>query len=242
MCTVTYVPKKEGFFLTSNRDEHKQRKNSILPCKYPIQSGTILYPKDPTKMGTWIAAKSNGNIIVLLNGAFIKHDPPSFTSKSRGLVVLEIIRSLDPISTYGSLNLLGVEPFTIILFSKETLFKCTWNGLGKYQEKLDKYNGYIWSSVTLYDLITREKREAWFENFLHNQDPKNADSILAFHLQAGSNDPKDSLIRNPDGEIITKSITQLEVNSKDIIMRHLDLENDFRSIEELPLEEDIYNV
>ena len=70
MCTVTFIPGKDRYFITSNRDEKMLRKPAIAPQPYVINGNTLVYPRDADAGGTWIAMNENGNAAVLLNGAF----------------------------------------------------------------------------------------------------------------------------------------------------------------------------
>ena len=128
MCTVTYIPNKEGFHLTSNRDEHISRGQAIAPREYRGGKNTLLYPKDADKNGSWIAAKSNGDMVVLLNGAFVKHPRQAAYRRSRGLVLMDIINAEYPDQFYNTLNLYGIEPFTIVLYAAGKLYECRWDG------------------------------------------------------------------------------------------------------------------
>src|ERR1043165_8417400 len=89
MCTVTFIPTKDGICLTSNRDEHYTRGKAIKPRKV----NDITFPADKDAGGTWIALKENGDAGVLLNGAFEKPLPAPSYRKSRGLVFLEIMQA-----------------------------------------------------------------------------------------------------------------------------------------------------
>ena len=73
MCTVTFIPTGDKYFITSNRDEKNTRKFAIPPSAYEFESGKIFFPKDGDRGGSWIAIHENGNAAVLLNGAFEKH-------------------------------------------------------------------------------------------------------------------------------------------------------------------------
>ena len=70
MCTVTYIPTKNGCIITSNRDEKIAREKAISPQEYEIEGEKIIFPKDPKAGGTWMA-NTNSKIIVLLNMLFL---------------------------------------------------------------------------------------------------------------------------------------------------------------------------
>ncbi len=57
MCTVTYLPSANGFYLTSNRDEKSTRPAALPPAVYFLNGSKIIYPKDAQGCGTWIALK-----------------------------------------------------------------------------------------------------------------------------------------------------------------------------------------
>ena len=92
MCTVSFVPTKNGVCITSNRDEKVSRKKAISPQKTTINNKVITFPKDPQAGGTWFA-HDDKNVIVLLNGAEEKHISKGNYRKSRGLIVLDLISS-----------------------------------------------------------------------------------------------------------------------------------------------------
>lgn len=72
MCTVTYIPTKNGFCFTSNRDE-KASRETIQPTIYINNGMELIYPKDKVAGGTWVAADGKNRIACLLNGAFEGH-------------------------------------------------------------------------------------------------------------------------------------------------------------------------
>src|SRR4051812_22764348 len=73
MCTVTYLPLKEGFIITSNRDERLVRKPADAPQIISGLNTRILFPRDGEAGGTWIATSENNRTVCLLNGAFVPH-------------------------------------------------------------------------------------------------------------------------------------------------------------------------
>ncbi|MDN3581046.1 NRDE family protein [Mucilaginibacter flavus] len=238
MCTVTYIPKKEGFYLTSNRDESVKRGQAITPREYNNGKNTLLYPKDADRNGSWIAAKDNGDLVVLLNGAFIKHTPQAAYKKSRGLVLMDIIKADDPYTYYSMLNLYDIEPFTIVLYSGGKLYECRWDGGRKHITMLDKGMAYIWSSVTLYDKMATAKRESWFGDWRRGESPKTADDILHFHHFGGRGDLKDGLVINRDGMMKTMSITNIDVSAENVIMTYHDLKDDKQYVTDLHIQKD----
>src|SRR5690606_623977 len=115
MCTVTFARSGNSTIITSNRDEQTGRAPAMPPREYEIDGRKIWFPKDGQSGGTWFALDESGNVTVLLNGAKEPHEFRNDWRKSRGLILLEIFAS-DPISTWKSIDLDMIEPFTMVLF------------------------------------------------------------------------------------------------------------------------------
>jgi hypothetical protein len=225
MCTVTFIPVNNKFFLTSNRDEKAKRKSAYPPAIYWGKGSGLLYPKDATAGGSWITLNGNGNAAVLLNGAFSKHIQQDAYRQSRGLILIEIIGAERPSIHFNRINLVAIEPFTIILFEAGCLYECRWDGHKKYCKQLRSSRPYIWSSSTLYDIDTVKKREYWFAKWLTKNSNPTLEDILNFHRFTGDGDLQNDLNMNRDGELNTVSITCIELDSYAGRMKYIDLKN-----------------
>ncbi|WP_413669771.1 NRDE family protein [Mucilaginibacter sp. Mucisp86] len=237
MCTVTYIPTKNGFQLTSNRDENVNRGQAIAPRKYQNGSHTLLYPKDADRNGSWIAAKNNGDTVVLLNGAFVKHKVMPSYKTSRGLVLVDLINAQDPYLFYQNSDLENIEPFTVVLYTGGNLFECRWDSERKHIKLLDGRDAHIWSSATLYDEAATAKRTAWFTNWRKSANPDTAEAILHFHHHAGEGDDNDALVINRDGKMKTVSVTNINVSPQNITMTYHDLKDGNKYINDLAITE-----
>jgi hypothetical protein len=237
MCTVTYVPTKNGFQLTSNRDENVNRGQAIAPRKYRNGNYTLLYPKDADRNGSWIATKNNGDTVVLLNGAFVKHTAMPPYQTSRGLVLMDIINAEDPYLFYQNSDLEGVEPFTIVLYTHCNLYECRWDGERKHIKLLDGKEAHIWSSATLYNEAAVAKRISWFNNWRGSANPDKVEDIMHFHHHAGEGDANDALVINRDGKMKTVSVTNINVNPQNITMTYHDLRDGNEYVNDLPITE-----
>jgi Transport and Golgi organisation 2 len=232
MCTVTFIPVKDKYFITSNRDEKKLRKPALPPKAYSHGDTTIIYPKDADAGGTWIAMHENGNAVVLLNGGFVAHITAPPYKKSRGIVLLEIISHTSPFVQFKQTDLSGIEPFTIVLLNNN-LYECRWDGKEKHSKQLDKTKPHIWSSVTLYDANVIQKREQWFREWLLKNPVPSMQDIIDFHLFAGDGDHHNDLRMNRNGIMLTLSATGMELNNEMGIMCYHDLQNNKRYKQEL---------
>lgn len=237
MCTVTFIPFRNKVFITSNRDEHTLRVAALPPAVYEMTSGNLVFPKDGQAGGTWIAMHSNGNAMVLLNGAFEKHLSKPPYKKSRGLVFLEIFDSEDPLKQFLACDLWNIEPFTLVCWQNGALWEMRWDGASKHATPKPAGEPQIWSSATLYDQIAIEKRKAWFYEWLQKEDEITLETILSFHEFGGEGNQAIDLMMSRNGGILkTISITAIELTPGDAIIRYQDNLNGVVSLKKWALE------
>lgn len=226
MCTVTYIPSKEGCFLTSNRDEKITRANAVEPGLYIHNDITMLYPRDGAAGGTWITVCENGNGAVLLNGAFKKHISSPPYRESRGLIFIEIMASSNPYVHFLQTSLYNIEPFTLVLYCNNELYECVWDGTVRHHQLLNKQLPHIWSSSTLYAESIIEKRQQWFFAWLESNAVPLQNDILRFHRFAGDGDSENNVVMSRDNVLRTVSITGIECTAAQATVKHYDLLND----------------
>jgi len=228
MCTVTYIPAPGGPFLTSSRDEQRTRPPALEPGYYAGDTGRLLFPKDPRAGGTWFAAHGIGHVAVLLNGAWQRHTSRPPYRRSRGLVLVELTDQADPLQAFHSMDLEGIEPFTLILVEERLLHECRWDGTTKFHRAPDPTLPHIWSSVTLYKPDVIRKKEQWFHTWLQDHPPPSVEDVLNFHHFTDSGDPHNSILMNRDDQTLTVSITLIHhqhqhVNTAPMHMHYLDI-------------------
>lgn len=222
MCTVSFVATNDKIIITSNRDEAVLRP-ALPPKTYPINNKQITFPKDPKAGGTWYAVNENGNVLVLLNGADEKHKHRPPYSRSRGLIVLEIISSNSPILHWNTIDLDGVEPFTLVLYEDLKLYQLRWNGSEKNRVDLNASEPHIWSSSTLYPKEVREQRAEWFHAFMENNPTVTEAELFHFHRYTENSNAENGLIINRNDVLKTLTITQSVIENKNLRMLHYDL-------------------
>jgi len=224
MCTVSFVFSNGKAILTHNRDEKVARPSAIEPQKYYINSRNIYFPKDQRAGGTWYAVAENGIVLVLLNGADEKHQLKPSYRKSRGLIVLDLISSNSPLEEWNSIDLVDIEPFTIVLFQDKKLYQLRWNEVEKSTLNLDVDQSHIWSSSTLYPKEIREHRVELFQDFIVSNDVS-PEKLFQFHRYTKEDDSENGLIINRNGELKTLSITQTVIQENKVILSYFDLQN-----------------
>ena len=229
MCTVTFVPANNTIFITHSRDESSKRTKAIPPKEYTINGFKVLFPRDSAAGGSWTGINKNGNAAVLLNGAFTRHQHQPPYRKSRGLVFLDIIASADLFVSWHSIELTGIEPFTIILWNNGTLYECRWDGTHKHVRKLPADQAHTWSSATLYDEAIAAKRNAWFTRWLPAHPSPSTEDIIGYHLSAGDGDAHNDVRMNRNGQMLTVSISAMEISHHTCTMHYLDLLDNSRA-------------
>jgi len=229
MCTVSFVPVRENFIITSNRDEKTSRKNAIHPRQFVYNGQKLFFPKDGDAGGTWIVMKENGDAAVLLNGAFICHTAEPPYRLSRGIILLDIISTEKPSVTFTNINLQDIEPFTLVLLENNCLYEFIWDGTEKYCKQLSINRAYIWSSATLYDGFAVKKREQWFASFLNSHPAPAQQDIINFHRFTGDGDKQNDLLITSGGMYCTVSITSILLAKNRGNIQYLDLKKETSS-------------
>lgn len=223
MCTVTFVNSNGKIILTSNRDEKVIRPSAIPPKNYIRKGRHVIFPKDSKAGGTWYALDDKGTVLVLLNGASVKHEVKLPYRKSRGLIVLDIIEHESPKDFWDVIDLENIEPFTLVLYQDNRLFQLRWDGFLKETVELSPKENHIWSSVTLYSEEIREKRANWFASFLAGKDEIAAQEMLGFHRYTEKENEENGLVINRDNKLKTLSITQTVIEKNKVMLGYYDL-------------------
>ncbi len=223
MCTVSVVPIKNGRVFTFSRDEKPERYTPHFITNRKLGHKEIYYAEDSKAGGTWFSADSAGNAAMLFNGAFKKHEKQEAYRKSRGVILLELISAQNMLEFYKEENLEGVEPFSILLFESDELFRLTWDNAVKHITPLFNETSYIFSSATLYDEAIQKQRRLWLADFFIQQQQITSNAMFQFHSGYKSYDKQNGLIIERLGGCSTLSISQLVITADAAEMKHVDL-------------------
>lgn len=213
MCTVTFLPLSNGFILTSNRDEKKERQ-ADFPKTYKSNTGTVTFPQDALAGGTWFAV-SKTKMICLLNGAFEKHQTTPPYRQSRGKVVLDAFDSDNFELFRETYDYQNIEPHTLVMIDFESeikLVEMRWDGQQKHITPLNNHQPHIWSSCTLYPADVVAEREKWFAEFV-SRNRFEMEHIKTFHKTGGSGDERNDLLMRRTSELKTISLTSFEYHN-----------------------------
>ena len=115
MCTISFIPGRDGFLLGMNRDELRSRPIALPPELHETSEGFAVYPSEPGG-GTWIGMNDAGLCLTLINW----HKIPVRRidrAESRGIVIRELIQSNagEDLSRFlHALPIEGMPPFRLI--------------------------------------------------------------------------------------------------------------------------------
>lgn len=223
MCTVTFIPlKKEGFIITSNRDEKTSRAHAVFPFIKHFKDYDLMFPSDPQGGGTWIAMDNHKRTVCLLNGGYQPHQFMPPYRHSRGIVVLDFFKFNNVPQFVETYNLEQIEPFTLVIVQDGKLFEFRWDGEKKYFSEHSFEIPRIWSSVTLYNSDIIRKREFWFNNWLLDKADYDQDMIIDFHTFAGEGDAATDVLMEREDLLRTVSITSVLNITDKALMKYFD--------------------
>lgn len=229
MCTVTYIPTDSGFYFTFSRDERASRE-TIPPDKYNWNGIELVYPKDESAGGTWIASSLTGKTTCLLNGAFVNHQKRSDYIKSRGLILLESFNYQNAQEFSDDIDLTNVEPFTLLTLdysagTLEKFFEFRWDGDKKYLKQLIPKEQQIWSSATLYSPSIQQTRQQLFNQWINKHQDFEDRMISDFHNRKHGLSVSDDILMKGAGDLMTLSISQVHVVNTGSHFNYFDIIN-----------------
>jgi hypothetical protein len=158
MCSVSFLPRDDGYDLAMNRDESRQRVAGLPPEIRVERQRRILAPSEPGG-GTWIGVNEFANTLALVNW-YSKKRTPASVPLSRG----EVVRRLLPFESLQDLRIelmafdLGpVQPFRLISVScpEKNLTEWQWDG-HKLEEVPCDWERHHWFS-SAYDETQAER-------------------------------------------------------------------------------------
>jgi hypothetical protein len=127
MCSVTFLPRDDGFVLAMNRDELLSRASALPPEVSRRDGLAMLYPRERSG-GTWVGINSAGMAFSLLNW----HSQPDRAGEdmvSRGEVVRAVLSARSPQAAARIVRQLPCErmnPFRLVGISLAERSLCEW--------------------------------------------------------------------------------------------------------------------
>jgi len=167
MCTLTFIPKPNGYLLGMNRDERLTREPALAPEATTASNVSAVYPRE-SGGGTWIGSNAAGITFALLN----QNPGPQAKVKerSRGEIIPAILASSrfpEAMRGFQQLDLHGMLPFVLVgIFPAEQIIsQCQWDGDGLKFLRIG-WDVRHWFSSGVSDEMARKVRgstcyEAW---------------------------------------------------------------------------------
>ena len=215
MCIVSFYKINDQVLLTHSRDENVNRPSSSEVEERFWNDKPYAAPVDQEKQGTWIF-HSEEYIACILNGGKTKPEQlkPTYR-KSRGIVLLDLLK-YDSVEEYVQQeDFNGIAPFTIFVYERKSnkIFLLFWDEKDLEINNLSHQDFVFRCSSTLYSfnkMIELEKKFPTFNTISINE-------IYQLH---------DSIKMN-DGDVeegkATTSITQVLADTHSINMKYCPL-------------------
>jgi hypothetical protein len=167
MCTVTFIPRNDGFYVAMNRDERISRPSASSPAVSGQGLVKRIYPLD-SEGGTWVAANSTGVGFALLNW----NDVQVLRQKTctRGSAIPALIGSTcahAAESAVRRLDLDGILPFRLVgIFpAEERVIEWRWDQKS-IQRNIFSWTLRQWCSSSLSDATATATRKQVLEQRL----------------------------------------------------------------------------
>jgi len=132
MCTVSFIPNAQGFYLAMNRDELLTRVAGLPPSVFEKDGYRAIYPREPSG-GTWISVNGRGVCLTIVNWHRIDYVPTrSFISRGEVVKALALAGSLSDVEeNLQSLPLSQMRPFRLfaIASQEQSVIEFRWDAL-----------------------------------------------------------------------------------------------------------------
>ncbi len=213
MCIVSLVLNESESILTFNRDEDNQR--SFAEPEYRFGS-TVFCPLDLVSGGTWIGINDR-SVICIQNGGDIKHKRDLPYTKSRGIILLDLLKENNMAETLARLSSQKIEPFSIFSFNRKTRLSelLVYDGRNPVLTRLNRNKLFVRCSATLYSPQLSFLIKQGFEDLK----TYNPDSVLRFHMDYRIGGPKNKFLSRP----LSSSITQFVLKENNTVCRFQNL-------------------
>lgn len=219
MCTVTWLPTRDGFELRMNRDELRTRSAALPPAIYKRDGVRYVAPRDVDGGGTWITVNDSGLAVGLLNGPA---RPDGWSgSRSRGLLVDELAdaRSVAEVRNRLSNARLSVySPFTLIVV-EPGIAACVarWNTSTLVVDAAIQPSALLTSSSVDLEAVVAS-RTAVHREFLRTSRGRDAEMLEQFHRDHSPERSHRSVCMHR-ADASTVSFTRITV-CRDVVLMH----------------------
>jgi hypothetical protein len=159
MCTLSFIPKSNGYLLGMNRDEKIARGHGFPPYVRRLSSKDVLFPSEEDGR-TWIGGNQYGIALALLNWniPYLRQR----VRRSRGLIIPELLSSTNSAEIDGGLTSYEARecaPFRLlaVIPNERTLLELSWDG-GHISRKTSSWQIRHWFSSSASDARAEQMR------------------------------------------------------------------------------------
>lgn len=216
MCTVTFVPKANGYLLAMNRDDAYSRAAANVPSTFQYNGVTAIYPSESSG-GTWISVNNAELAFALLNWnrpfLYPKH-------RSRGEIIPSIAHHVEFDQVAASLEHMsfeGIYPFRLLCFSGCNHQVREWRWDGELSTITHAWDRRHWFSSSLSDDEALAQRSVVCDAAIAEPDALSVKWIRRLHSFHGTDRGAFGICvhRDTGG---TLSYTEIEVSSVEATM------------------------
>ena len=218
MCTVTALRRADGWLVTMNRDERRDRPDGEPPFHWGRPD--MLAPRDPEAGGTWIGVRPDGVWACLLNAYLTEAEElPIPEPQSRGRIIPSLLASDDPAALLRAIEFERTHGFRLWLGGPEGVLEFLWDQRRLQETPIqDDQWAFVTSSLYEREVVLKARGEA-YEKWRGEGAPFADNGLPALHLERYGLEPTHAmLMARPMSK--TRSITQIEIAGDTIAMRH----------------------
>jgi len=217
MCTVSLIPKNNGFYLAMNRDEKRNRATALPPKVVSLDDHRVIYPRESSG-GTWIVVNDAGVCLALVNWHKIEREPAD-RIVSRGRIISELAgkaNSADIAKSLGSLRLKEIRPFRLIAIvpKEKAVAEWRWN-LERLSEHKHPWSLQHWFSSG----FDERKAESFRRSICEKRALTGIDQLRALHRSHAPRRGPFSICMHRDNAA-TVSYTEIRVENRKVTMRY----------------------
>jgi hypothetical protein len=223
MCTLSFIPRLNGYAVGMNRDELRSRPRALAPRYFERNGVTAVYPSE-TSGGSWIAVNAYGELFALLNWCSADARAVTEKQRSRGEIIPQMIFESDlrvAATILASPKLVGTLPFRLIGIDpkQRAISEWRWDGRRICRSALPWARRH-WFSSSLSDVQAEANRSATCTLAACVRDPEGPDWLANLHRSHRPfSGPYSICVHRPDA--VTDSYTEVLVNSRLISMRYV---------------------
>ena len=217
MCTVSFVPNGQGFYLAMNRDEKRARPIAFPPRMVRVAGRRAIFPREPNG-GTWITANDAGVCLALINWHKVEREPVE-KIVSRGRIVSELAGKADSADIGNgltSLRLKEIRPFRLIAIvpKEKAVTEWRWN-LELLAECKHPWSSQHWFSSG----FDEPKAESVRRGICEKRSADGIEQLRALHRSHAPRRGPFSICMHRD-DAATVSYTEVTVDDRTVTMRY----------------------